>query len=375
MASGPLLLTPGPLTTSEATRRALMHDYGSRDPAFVALVARVRARVAALLDPTGAFTCVPMQGSGTFAVEAMLGTFVPREGGLLVAVNGAYGDRIASLAARIGRRVVRVNHTEIEPVDPGRIAEALAADPDLSHVAMVHCETTTGLLNPVDAVADVVARAGRRMLVDAMSAFGALALTGREPIDAVAASSNKCLEGVPGLGFVLARSAALSGCGGRAHSIALDLYDQWRRLEQDGQFRFTPPTHVLAGLDAALSQHAEEGGVAGRGARYRRNCAVLTAGLDALGFQRLLPDALQAPIIVTVREPADARWDFSRFYDALVARGFAIYPGKLTVAPTFRVGCIGQVHPTDMERFVKVVGETVADLGVTDLRGLNAGEV
>ncbi len=375
MASGPLLLTPGPLTTSDATRRALLHDYGSRDPAFGALIARVRARVAALLDPTGAFTCVPMQGSGTFAVEAMLGTFVPREGGLLVAVNGAYGDRIATLATRIGRRVVRVEHTEVQPVDPGRIAEALAADPGLSHVAMVYCETTTGLLNPVDTVADVVARAGRRLLVDAMSAFGALPLEGREPIDAVAASSNKCLEGVPGLGFVLARSAALAGCAGRAHSVSLDLHDQWVRLEKDGQFRFTPPTHVLAGLDAALSQHAEEGGVSGRGARYRRNCAVLTAGLDALGFQRLLPDTLQAPIIVTIREPADPKWDFSRFYDTLVERGFAIYPGKLTVAPTFRVGCIGQVHPADMERFVKVVAETIADLGVTDLRGVAAGEV
>ncbi len=370
MSTAPLLLTPGPLTTSEATRRALLNDHGSRDPAFVALVARVRRRIADLLDPGGAFTCVPMQGSGTFAVEAMLGTFVPRDGGLLVGINGAYGDRMASLTERMGRRVVRLEHGETTPLDPQRIAEALARDPGLTHVGIVQCETTTGLSNPVEAVADAVAQADRRLLLDAMSAFGALPASGRQPIDAVAASANKCLEGVPGLGFVVARTEALARCGGRAHSVSLDLHDQWRRLEQDGQFRFTPPTHVLAALDAALDQHAAEGGVAGRGGRYRRNCDRLVSGLRGLGFDLLLPDDLQAPIIVTVHQPVDANWDFGRFYDALVAHGFAIYPGKLTVAETFRVGCIGQVFPSDVDRFLGAVARVLEDMGVSRTAGV-----
>jgi 2-aminoethylphosphonate-pyruvate transaminase len=283
-------------------------------------------------------------------------------------VNGAYGERIATIAARAGRRVVRVDHDETSPVDPARIAAALADDPGLSHVAVVYCETTTGVRNPVDAVADVVAAHGRRLLVDAMSAFGALPLTGRDPIDAVAASSNKCLEGVPGLGLVIARSAAIAATAGHCASVSLDLYDQWRRLEFDGQFRFTPPTHVIAALDATLDQHAAEGGVAGRGARYQRNCDTLVAGLRDLGFALLLPDAVQAPIIVTVRQPSDPAWHFQRFYDALVARGFAIYPGKLTTAETFRVGCIGQVFPADLERFLAAVREILAEQGVTEVR-------
>lgn len=362
----PLLLTPGPLTTSAATRRALLDDHGSRDPAFVAMVAGVRRRLVELLEPGDTFTCVPIQGSGTFAVEAMIGTFVPREGALLVCVNGAYGDRIATMAARVGRRVVRLDHAETEPVNPERVAAALAADATITHVAVVYCETTTGLLNPLDAVAAVVEAHGRRLLVDAMSAFGALPMRGAAPIDAVAASANKCLEGVPGLGFVLARRAALAVTAGNAHSLSLDLYDQGKRLDADGQFRFTPPTHVIAALAAALDQHAAEGGVAGRGARYRANLDVLVTGLEALGFAPLLPPGARAPIILTIRAPNHPRWSFPAFYDALVARGFAIYPGKLTVADTFRVGCIGQVFPDDLRRFLAAVAEVAGAMGLSE---------
>lgn len=360
----PLLLTPGPLTTSEATRRALLDDHGSRDPAFVARLQSVRERLTALLDARGAFTCVPMQGSGTFAVEAMIGTLTPPGGGVLVCVNGAYGERAAELAERAGRRVTRLGFGETEPVSPARLAAALAADPTLQHVVLIHSETTTGLVNPVEAVADVVHAAGRRLLIDAMSSFGALPLTGRAPIDGVAASANKCLEGVPGLAFVIARVEALAPCAGRCHSVSLDLHAQWRRLEQDGQLRFTPPTHVIAALDAALTQHAEEGGVAGRGARYAQNRDVLLRGLRRLGLRTLLPEAHQGPIIVTVYTPNHPNFSFGRLYDALAARGFLIYPGKLTAADTFRIGCIGQVFPDDVRRLLVALGEALHAQGV-----------
>ncbi len=356
-----LLLTPGPLTTSSATRAAMDHDFGSRDPAFIELIARVRAHLAGLVEGGDGYTTVPMQGSGTFAVESMLGTFVPPDGKLLVCVNGAYGRRMVQIAQRIGRRVLALPFAETEPVDAHAVGHVLAADPAITHVAIVHCETTTGLLNPLHDVARTVALHDRRLLIDAMSAFGALPLRAFDvPFDAVAASANKCLEGVPGIGFVIARRSAIAATAGHAPSLSLDLHDQWQRLEQDGQFRFTPPTHVLAALDAALQQHADEGGVAGRGARYQRSCDVLVAGLRDLGLSTLLPDDLQAPIIVTVLSPKRPDWDFAAAYNALVERGFAIYPGKLTEADTFRVGCIGQVHEHDIRRFLVALSEVLA---------------
>jgi 2-aminoethylphosphonate-pyruvate transaminase len=363
----PLLLTPGPLTTSESTRRALRSDHGSRDPAFLELVGRVRTALTRLIDPTDAWTCVPMQGSGTFAVEAMLTTLLPHVGAVLVPTNGAYGDRLAAIVRRSGRAVHVSRFDEVRPVDPDVVDAELASRPGVTHVAMVYSETTTGLVNPLAEVAAVAARRGVRLLVDAMSAFGALPLDGREPIDGVAASSNKCLEGVPGLGFVLARRSALEGCAGRASTVSLDLHEQSRRLDQDGQFRFTPPTHVMAALDAAIAQHAAEGGVAARGARYARNRDVLVDGLRDLGLAPLLDASVQGPIIVTVRAPSHPAWSFSAFYDALLDRGFAIYPGKLTVEETFRVGVIGQVFEADVRRFLVAVRDVLNVMGIAPL--------
>lgn len=367
----PLLLTPGPLTTTGRTRAALGRDWGSRDPAFVALTTELRERLVALIDGAAlddgdAFVCVPMQGSGTFGVEATIGTLVPPDGKLLVAVNGAYGRRMVQIAQTMGRAVVAQVDPEEQPTDVAALEATLRADPAITHVAAVHCETTTGLLNPIEAIAEVVQRAGRRLLIDAMSAFGALPLSARTlRFDAVMASSNKCLEGVPGMAFTLARRSALQACAGQAHSLALDLHAQHERFEKDGQWRFTPPTHVVAAFVEALRQHDVEGGVAGRGARYRDNGQTLVDGMRRLGFRTLLPDAVQAPIIFTFHEPDDPAWSFTAFYDALAARGFAIYPGKLTEVATFRVGCIGALQRADLQAFVEAVAEVLAAQGLT----------
>lgn len=364
MSRAPLLLTPGPLTTAPETRHAMQRDWGSRDPEFVACISRVREGLARLVSDEG-YVAVPLQGSGTFAVEAMLGTFVPPAGRLLVLVNGAYGHRMVSLARRMGRDVEAMVWDESQAVEPERVDRALASDASITHVAVVYCETTTGLLNPVSAVADVVAARGCRLLVDAMSALGALPLRASDvPFDAVAGSANKCLEGVPGLAFVVANNEALRQCEGNCHSVSLDLFEQAQRLERDGQFRFTPPTHVLSALDRALALHTAEGGVDGRGGRYAENCQVLNEGLRRLGLRTLLPSETQAPIIVTVLAPADPAWSFSDVYAALHQRGYAIYPGKLTQRETFRVGCIGQVYPSDMRGFVMALGEVLEELGV-----------
>ena len=341
----PLLLTPGPLTTSSTTKAAMQRDWGSRDPEFIALNARIRERITALACAQGSHVCVPVQGSGTFAVEATVGTLLPRDGKMLVMVNGAYGHRIAKICRIIGRACEIIETPEDVPNDPQALDAALEADPAITHVAVIQCETTTGILNPVEAMAEVVERHGRALLVDAMSAFGAIPLDARRVrYDALMASSNKCLEGVPGMGYAIIRREAIEAAAGNAHSLSLDLHDQWKAMEGNGQWRFTPPTHVLAAFDQALTEHEAEGGVAGRGGRYEKNRRVLVEGMRGLGFETLLPDELQAPIIVTFHTPADPNFDFVRFYDHLSRSGYIIYPGKLTVAESFRIGCIGQIH-------------------------------
>jgi 2-aminoethylphosphonate-pyruvate transaminase len=361
----PYLLTPGPLTTSKAVKQAMLRDWGSRDQGFIALNARIRARLVELAGGAGSHVAVPLQGSGTFVVEALLGTLVPPDGRLLVLVNGAYGARMVEIARRQGRSVVTLETPEDQPHDPQALERALVADPGISHVAAAYCETTTGILNPIAALAGVVACHGRRLLIDAMSAFGALPLDAREiAFDGLAASANKCLEGVPGVGFAIVREHALAAAAGHAPSLALDLHDQWQAFERNGQWRFTPPTQVLAALDQALVEHEAEGGIAGRGARYRANCRTLVQGMRAQGFATLLPDRLQAPIIVTFRMPADPRFAFEEFYGRLRERGYVIYPGKLTVAPSFRIGCIGQLGAAEMRGALAAISSTLAGMGV-----------
>jgi 2-aminoethylphosphonate-pyruvate transaminase len=325
----PWLLTPGPLTTSLSVKQAMLHDWGSRDEKFIAINARLRER---LLDIAGGgddYVCVPMQGSGTFAVEAAIGTLVPASGKALILINGAYGKRMAKICEYYRRAYDVLEWPENTPNDPRAVDQRLASDPALTHVLGVHCETTSGILNPVAPIGEVVARHGRRFLIDAMSAFGAIELDARNtPFDAVMASSNKCLEGVPGMGFVIVQEEYLRGCEGNAPSLSLDFYDQWKSMEANSQWRFTPPVHCIVAFDQAIREHEAEGGVAGRGARYRRNCEILVSGMRALGFETLLPDDLQAPIIVTFHMPADPNFDFKLFYDKLNECGYVIYPGK-----------------------------------------------
>ncbi len=361
----PWLLTPGPLTTSATVKQAMLHDWGSRDQEFIAINGRMRRRLVELVNGVGSFVTVPMQGSGTFAVEAMLGSFVPKTGRLLILINGAYGKRMAKICDYYGRSYRALEVPEDRAIEPATVAQALAEDHAVTHVAVVHCETTSGVLNPVAEIAMIVAKAGRRLLVDAMSAFGAIPLDAAEiRFDAVAASSNKCIEGVPGLGVVICLESALAECKGNAPSLSLDLHDQWQNLEKTGQYRFTPPIHCIVAFEKALEEHAAEGGVAGRGARYRSNCRILVEGMRAMGFETLLPDRLQAPIIVTFRMPADPNFHFDSFYDRLRERGYVIYPGKLTVADSFRIGCIGRIGETEMRGALEAVRAVMAELGV-----------
>ncbi|WP_420213830.1 2-aminoethylphosphonate--pyruvate transaminase [Janthinobacterium fluminis] len=363
----PLLLTPGPLVTSARTKNAMLHDWGSWDGDFNALTRRVGERLLAIIDGQSDYVCVPLQGSGTFAVEAAIGSLLPPAGKLLVLSNGAYGKRMAQLTATMGRRVETADFGETAPVDPAVLRQRLEDDPEISHVGVIHCETSTGILNPIEAIARMVAAAGRKLIIDSMSGFGALPLSSKTvPFEAVIGSSNKCLEGVPGMGFVLVRREALEQAAGRSHSLSLDLYEQWRYMQKTGQWRYTPPTHVVAAFDAALAQYEEEGGGPARLARYSNNCATLIAALQAIGLRSFLPAQIQAPIIVTVHAPRHPAWNFGEFYARVKAHGVLLYPGKLTAVDTFRVGCIGAIDAADIARGVDAIARVLAEMGIRE---------
>ena len=302
-----------------------------------------------IVDGQDTHVAVPLQGSGTFVVEAMLGCFVPANGKLLLLVNGAYGKRMAKMCDYLGRAYEVLEYAEDQVVSITDLDHTLAKDAAITHVAVVHTETTSGILNPLKEVANVVEKHKRGLLVDAMSAFGAIPVSTKEiQFDALCASSNKCLEGAPGMGFCIARQNALEQTKGNSPSLSLDLYEQWQGMEANGQWRFTPPTHVLLAFDQAMNEFDEEGGTAGRGGRYQDNCRVLVDGMRQLGFQTLLPDEVQAPNIITFHMPNDENFDFAEFYELMRQQGYVIYPGKLTVADSFRMGCIGRLGEKDM---------------------------
>lgn len=365
-AKDKLLFTPGPLTTSLSVKQAMLHDAGSWHFEFNALVADVRERLLKLagVSRESGWEAVPLQGSGTFGVEAVFQTCVPPDGKVVVLANGAYGERIVHMLkhARIAHAVLRA--PEDEPVDPVALDALLAQDRAVTHVAVVHCETTTGMLNPIDATGRVARRRGKVHVVDAMSSFGAIPIDFEAcGVDFLVSSANKCIEGVPGFSFVVCRREVLMACEGYARSLSLDLLAQLRGFETNGQFRFTPPTHAVLAFSQALHETEQEGGVAGRGARYRRNHETLVAGMRALGFRPFLPSPVQSCIITAFRTPTDPRFSFDSFYRKLSERGFIIYPGKLTRVDTFRIGNIGRLFPSDLEQLVHAIRLTLGEMG------------
>ncbi|MGR3292281.1 MAG: 2-aminoethylphosphonate--pyruvate transaminase [Paracoccaceae bacterium] len=364
----PYLLTPGPLTTSYAVKQAMLRDWGSWDTEFRAVTAEMRKLLLELTgDDRGILDCVPMQGSGTFSVEALLGSFMPRDGKILVLSNGAYGKRLVQTLEYLGRDHVVIDKGDYLPPRGDEVTAALQADAAITHVVVVHCETSSGILNPVAEISKAVYAEGRKLLVDSMSAFGAIPLNIKEiRYEAMVSSANKCIEGVPGFGFIIARKDELEAAKGRSHSLSLDVHAQWAHMNATGQWRFTPPTHVVVAFLEALRAHKAEGGVAGRGARYANNRDVVVAGMRKLGFETLLQDRWLSQIIVTFFCPASPAFEFEKFYELMKSKGFIIYPGKLTVADSFRIGCIGQMDGEVMRQVVAAAGESLSEMGVND---------
>jgi len=365
-----VLYTPGPLTTSLAVKQAMLHDAGSWHWEFNDLVRSIRDRVLALarLSTSTGWECIPLQGSGTFGVEAVLASVVPPDGKVLVLANGAYGERAVAMLGhhRTPHAVLRT--PENTPPDPEDLDRTLAADPAITHVVAIHCETTTGILNPIEALGPVVRKHRRVFIVDAMSSFGALPIDFEaSAIDYLVSSANKCIEGVPGFSFVIGRRAHLEATAGWARSLSLDLLGQLRGFDKNGQFRYTPPTHSMLAFDQTLRELELEGGPTGRANRYRRNHEVLLNGMHALGFRSYLPPAVQSFIITSFLFPTDPQFTFDAFYRRLSDKGHIIYPGKISQADTFRIGSIGRIFESDVRALLAAIAETVRDMGLQSL--------
>lgn len=366
MSRDKLLFTPGPLTTSDTVKQAMLRDLGSRDAEFLSVVSQIRRRLLELGHVAdAAYEAVLMQGSGTFAVESVLSSVIPRNGKLLVAINGAYGHRMAKIADVLGIPCQTVVFEESSPVVVDRVRQALVADPAITHVGVIHCETSTGILNPVAELGQTVRELGRIFIVDAMSSFGGIPIDiSANKIDFLISSANKCIQGVPGFAFVLARRDLLQAAAGRARSLSLDLHAQWKGLESDGQFRFTPPTHALLAFWQALEELEKEGGIEGRAARYSANHQALMQGMTELGFDAYLAPEHQGHIITSFRFPAHSRFEFPAFYRRLSDLGFVIYPGKVSNADCFRIGTIGHIFPQDIQALVAAIRRVLDEMQI-----------
>lgn len=357
-----LLLTPGPLSTTKSVKAAMLRDWCTWDDSYNDIVQEVRRRLVSYVgNQANEYTAVLMQGSGTFCVEATIGCAVPRDGKLLCIANGAYGNRIAQIARVLNIDYVVQDSTELGPVDLDLVERNLDEHPGVTHVMMVHCETTTGMLNPIKEVGQLAKAAHKVFMVDAMSSFGGIEMDlGELRIDYLVSSANKCIQGVPGFGFIIARKDEMAKCKGNARSLSLDIYDQWSTMEKsNGKWRFTSPTHVVRAFYQALLELEEEGGPAARAARYVNNQRILVAGMKRLGFKPVLPDELQSPIITAFLSPDCEDYRFAKFYQAMKSRGFVIYPGKVTHLDSFRIGNIGDVHEADIGRLLVAVEASI----------------
>jgi 2-aminoethylphosphonate-pyruvate transaminase len=363
-----IILTPGPVTTTTSTKQAMVRDFTPNEPDLLALTAEFRQTLVELVNGRHAYVCVPIQGTGNTANEATLGTLVPRERKLLIVNNGFYGERLKQIAGAIGVPYAALDLPITEPVGAGQLEAALAADPTISHLVVCHVDTGTGLLNPIEPIAALCRRRGVGLIIDAIASFGGLPLDASALApEAIVLSPNKWLEGVPGIGLVLVRRAALEAAAGRCHSFCLDLHRQWRSFEDHGVWRFTPPGQAIAALVAALRQYASEGRAA-RLERVRGNWRCLVDGLRAQGFQTVLPDQVASPVIATFHQPADPRYDRQRFFEAMWRQGFVMFRGSLTPFPTFRIGCMGAFDQAVMAAVVRAVRQSMAEIGVRDGR-------
>ena len=351
------LLTPGPLTTTDTVKKEMMFDHCTWDEDYKKITQEIRSGLLKLAHVSeDTYTCVLMQGSGTFGVESVLTSSVGEDDRLLIASNGAYGERMADIAEHAGLSYILYSETYDQVPSADKIQKLLNEHPEITHVSMVHSETTSGILNDIEAVGKVVKEKGRTFIVDAMSSFGGVDIPVQDwGIDFLVSSANKCIQGVPGFSFIIARKQKLIESEGKARSLSLDLYDQWKTMNKDGKWRFTSPTHVVLAFSKALDEILEEGGIAARSKRYSDNNRLLIQRMKEMGMETYIEDEHQGPIITTFLYPKNHAFAFQEMYEYIKERGYAIYPGKVTEADTFRIGNIGEIYEEDIEKVCSIM--------------------
>jgi 2-aminoethylphosphonate-pyruvate transaminase len=364
----PLLLTPGPVSTSRSVKAAMMRDRASGGDEFHADLEQARAYMVGLVHGEGAYTAIPLPGSATYANEGVIAQLVPPGGKLLIHTNGVYGDRLIEIAAHLGTPYSVIRTAPFTPPTVQMFEQAVVADPAITHVMIVHCETSTGVLNPLDPVAAVCRRHTKGLFIDAVASFGAIGLDARRlGFQAVTVSSNKCMQSVPGIGWAVVQKTVLENARGQGASLVLDLWDQNQHMDRTTAFRFTPPTQVLAAFAQACREHAQEGGAAARLARYQRNWRRLVDGMRQMGFSTVVPDEHASPIVATFHNPDHPAFSFQALFDGMKKRGFIIFPGRLALADTFRIGCMGDVTEADISEAMQAIADTLEEMGVTRL--------
>ena len=352
------LLTPGPLTTTKTVKEEMLFDRCTWDDEYKAITQKIRTNI---LNLAGAspkvYTAVLMQGSGSFGVEAVMHSAIGKEDKCLIIANGAYGERIVAMAKCMGINYSTYREEYNTYPKAREIKEVLNSDKAITHVAMVHLETTTGILNPIEDIAKLCEEYDKTFILDAMSSFGGIPINVQElGIDYLISSANKCIQGVPGFSFIIAKLQKLLKCQGNSSSLSLDLYDQWEKMDKRGKWRFTSPTHVVAAFSKALDELLEEGGVVGRNKRYTNNNSLLRKKLKNIGISPYINEELQSPIITTFLFPSED-FDFNNFYNYVKERGFVLYPGKLTEVDSFRIGNIGEIYEEDIKQLCLIIQE------------------
>lgn len=361
----PLLLTPGPVSVSASTKAVMLVDRPSGDTEFQADIRHARDYLVGLVNGAGSYAAIPMPGSATYANEAIIATLVPPGGKLLIHSNGVYGDRLIEICALAGtpHRVIRT--PPFTPASEEEFERAILADPAITHVFVVHCETSTGVLNPLEPVAALCRKHAKGLLIDAVASFGAVPIDARAlRFDAVTLSSNKCMQGVPGVGWAVVQAQALESARGHARSLSFNLWDQNQHMDRTGAFRFTPPTQVVAAFAQACREHEAEGGTPARLERYRRNWRRLVDGMRQMGFRTVVPDGFASPIVATFHNPDHPAFSFQALFEGMKRRGYIIFPGRLALADTFRIGCMGDLNEDDMAEAMQAVADTMAEMGV-----------
>lgn len=353
------LLTPGPLTTTDTVKQEMMFDHCTWDDDYKQITQKIRKDLLKLAQVSEEeYTVVLMQGSGTFGVESVITSSVGREDKILVCSNGAYGERMAQIARQAGKNLVVYQEEYHKVPDAQKVKQLLEEDPAITHVGMIHSETTSGILNDIEAVGKVVKEAGKTFIVDGMSSFGGVEIDVRGiGIDFIVSSANKCVQGVPGFSYIICHRDALMNCKGKCSSLSLDLFDQWETMEKDGKWRFTSPTHVVLAFARAMEELVREGGIPARAKRYRDNNKKLIERMKAMGIRTYIDETHQGPIITTFFYPDSSRFSFEEMYQYIKERGYAIYPGKVTDADTFRLGNIGEIYADDIDRVCDIFEE------------------